>query len=293
VRGKELFIIAGVSGSGKSTALSALEDLGFFCVDNLPAPIFPDFVRYLTGDLPQAEEQGRFALLLDCQDRESVKIVLDAKEALERGGLKVNTLYFDSSDEVLLKRFREARRPHPLLVKKAEKSTTLVEAIGEERDILSGLREAASYLVDSSSFSVHDLRNLVTEYVGGRPELLIVVESFGFKYGLSTNADMVMDVRFLPNPHFVPELRPKTGLTDEIRSYVFQSGEANEFLDRYFALLEYLVPNYKREGKRYLTIGIGCTGGKHRSVAISETLAKRLQEGGEKVTVRHRDIGRE
>lgn len=291
--GRELYIIAGVSGSGKSTALSALEDLGFSCVDNLPAPIVPEFVKYLSSDLPEGSEKGRFALLLDFQDRDSVETLLKAKKELEQRGVKVHLLFFDSSDDVLLKRFREARRPHPILVRRAQPSATLAEAIQEEREILSGLRENASYLIDSSNFTVHDLRNLVTEYVGGRPELNIVLESFGFKFGIPTDADMVADVRFLPNPHFVADLRPKTGKEIEIHSYVFQSGEAEEFLNRYDDLLHYLLPRYKKEGKRYLTVAIGCTGGKHRSVAMVEALAERLKKIGEKVCVRHRDLLRE
>ncbi len=293
MRGKELYIIAGISGSGKSTALSALEDLGFFCVDNLPAPIVPEFVRYLSCDQPQAEEKGRFALLLDCQDRESVRTVLDAMKKLEAQGLSIHLLYFDSSDEVLQRRFREARRPHPLLVKRDSASSTISEAIAEEREILADLREHATYLIDSSSFSVHDLRKLVTDYAGGRSELLLVVESFGFKFGLPTDADMVIDVRFLPNPHFVQELRPKTGQSEEVRNFVFQSGEADAFLQRYIELFEFLLPRYKQEGKRYLTVALGCTGGKHRSVAIAETFARQLETRGEKVILRHRDLGKE
>jgi len=291
LRAKELLVVAGVSGSGKSTALSALEDLGYFCVDNLPAPLILNFVDYLTQAC--IEQSSRYALLLDCQDIPSVNSVLSGIELLTERGLKTQLLYFDASDEILLKRFREARRPHPLMVKTDGTTSTLTEALQEERAILSGLREKANYLLDSSSFNVHDLKKLVNEYVGGRTELLIVCESFGFKYGLPTDADMVADVRFLPNPHFVPELKPKTGLEKSVKDYVETSGEAKEFLSRYFSLLEFLVPKYRNEGKRYLTIAIGCTGGKHRSVAITESLAKQLETLGQTVTIRHRDLGRE
>jgi UPF0042 nucleotide-binding protein len=291
VRATELFIISGVSGSGKSTALQALEDLGYFCIDNLPAPLLPELIRYLSGEI-SSEERSRFALLLDFQDRDSSKIVIEAKGSLEQIGVKVPLLFFDSSDEVLLKRFKEARRPHPLTLKPAGISS-LPEAIREERDVLSELRESATYLVDTSNFSVHDLRNLITEYVGGRPELLVSVESFGFKYGAPTNADLVVDVRFLPNPHFVPALRPKSGLTDEVREYVLSAGDAPEFIRQYLSLLQFLLPRYKQEGKRYLTIAVGCTGGKHRSVVLSEALAKKLLELGERVTTRHHHISRD
>lgn len=291
MRATELFIISGVSGSGKSTALQALEDLGYFCIDNLPAPLLPELIRYLSGEI-SSEERSRFALLLDFQDRDSSKIVIEAKGSLEQIGVKVPLLFFDSSDEVLLKRFKEARRPHPLTLKPAGISS-LPEAIREERDVLSELRESATYLVDTSNFSVHDLRNLITEYVGGRPELLVSVESFGFKYGAPTNADLVVDVRFLPNPHFVPALRPKSGLTDEVREYVLSAGDAPEFIRQYLSLLQFLLPRYKQEGKRYLTIAVGCTGGKHRSVVLSEALAKKLLELGERVTTRHHHISRD
>lgn len=291
MRATELFIISGVSGSGKSTALQALEDLGYFCIDNLPAPLLPELIRYLSGEI-SSEERSRFALLLDFQDRDSSKIVIEAKGSLEQIGVKVPLLFFDSSDEVLLKRFKEARRPHPLTLKPAGISS-LPEAIREERDVLSELRESATYLVDTSNFSVHDLRNLITEYVGGRPELLVSVESFGFKFGAPTNADLVVDVRFLPNPHFVPALRPKSGLADEVREYVLSAGDAPEFIRQYLSLLQFLLPRYKQEGKRYLTIAVGCTGGKHRSVVLSEALAKKLLELGERVTTRHHHISRD
>lgn len=291
MRARELLVVAGVSGSGKSTALSALEDLGYFCVDNLPAPLILNFVDYLTAE--DSEPSSRYGLLLDCQDVESVGSVLAGIELLKKRGLKTQLLYFDASDEILLKRFREARRPHPLMVKHDGTSATLAEALQEERLILSGLREKASYLLDSSGFNVHDLKKLVNEYVGARAELLIVCESFGFKYGLPTDADLVADVRFLPNPHFVPELKPKSGLEKPVKDYVENSGEAQEFLTRYYSLIEYLIPKYIVEGKRYLTIAIGCTGGKHRSVAVTESLAKRLETTGQNVTIRHRDLGRE
>ena len=296
MRAQELLVVAGVSGSGKSTALSALEDLGYFCVDNLPAPMIPGFVDFLTSDSPRekfAGESGRYALLLDIQDQTSVQTVKNGLDLLRGRGLKAQILYFDASDEILLKRFREARRPHPLLVKRDGSAATLNEAIQEERQILSTLRAEADFLIDSSAYSVHDLKGFITEYVGGRWELLIVLESFGYKFGLPTDADLVMDVRFLPNPHFVPELRPLTGLEAPVRDYIYRSGEAVDFVQRYFSLLEFLIPKYIAEKKRYLTVALGCTGGKHRSTALSEDLAQRLQALGQKVIVRHRDLGRE
>lgn len=291
MRAKELLIVAGVSGSGKSTALSALEDVGYFCVDNLPAPLILDFVNFLTSD--STGDSLRYALLLDCQDVESVQSVLNGLEVLATKSLKTQLIYFDASDEVLQRRFREARRPHPLMVKRDGTAATIIEALNEERSILSSLRERATYLLDSSNFTVHDLKKLVCQYVGGKTELLVVVESFGFKYGLPGDADLVSDVRFLPNPHFVPELKPRTGLDKSVSDYIEANGEAKEFLARYSALLEFLLPKYRQEGKRYLTIAIGCTGGKHRSVAIVESLAKWLGSLEEKVTIRHRDLSRE
>ncbi len=296
----QLVIITGISGSGKSTALNAFEDIGFFCVENLPSPLIANFVNFLK-DLPEqwkgagrkaaGKTSWRFALLVDCRDEESFPHLQGAMETLRTRGVEVRLLFLECQDEVVVRRFRETRRPHPLML--LEPSLTSVEdAIKRERELLSELRDVADRVIDSTAFSPHDLRRAVEVLFEHETALEIAVTSFGFKYGVPHDADVVMDVRFLPNPHFVSELQPLTGNDEKVAEFVFKNGDAQEFLERYLAILGFLVPRYKNEGKRYLVIAVGCTGGKHRSVALANTLAASLQNQGLRTTVRHRDIGR-
>ena len=311
MQAKSLIVITGVSGSGKSTALNAFEDIGFFCVDNLPVELVEHFVNFLLhlpesigGGSVEADsvkvESGtkrsfvaerNFALLVDCRTEGAFPIVSDAMNRLCAEGTDVALLFFDCQDELVVRRFQETRRPHPLLVGSTDLKT-VPEALGRERRMLADFREAASLIIDTSSFSPHDLRRTIEGFLSRKNQLEVILESFGFKFGVPHDVNMIFDVRYLPNPHFVPELRELDGTNAAVRDYVFRSADTAASLERYTELLEYLIPKYQIEGKRYLTVGVGCTGGKHRSVAISEEIAKRLTETGVPASVRHRDIKR-
>ena len=300
---ERLVIITGVSGSGKSTALDALEDLGFFCIDNLPAPLITGLVDFLiklqVGPAPDGSSgTGSFApsyrdvaLLVDCRDENSFPKVQHAIERLQAAGVDVSLLFFESSDEVIIRRFQETRRPHPLLIIGGSVHS-VQEAVQKERELLADFRDIAATVLDTSTYSPHDLRRSIENYIGHERALEIVLLSFGFKYGVPHDADLVVDVRFLPNPHFVPGLRQLTGVDKKVEDYVFSSEDSQEFLLKYRELLKFLIPHYQKEGKRYLTIGVGCTGGKHRSVAVSRRLEEGLGASGLKIKVRHRDIER-
>ncbi len=309
-----LVIITGVSGSGKSTALDAFEDVGYFCVENLPAALIPNFVDFIKG-LPAAENAGansnvnsgvdfalsgsehsKFALLVDCRDKDSAPLIQNAMLDLIQAGTEVTLLFFDCQDEVAIRRFQETRRPHPILAARAA-GITIREALATERQLLSDFRGAATKVIDTSSFSPHELRRVVVEYartdVVASSRLTLTLQSFGFKYGVPVDADVIMDVRFLPNPHFVPELKELSGLEARVCDYVFQSEDATEFVTRLADLLTFLVPRYQQEGKHYLTVAIGCTGGRHRSVALVEKLGSSLGEVNATITLFHRDLPRD
>lgn len=296
---RKLVILSGVSGSGKSTALSAFEDLGYFCVDNLPGPIihhYVDFLLQLPADWQAhfATTEGAerdFALLVDCRDTQSVTEVVRALDRLRGANVCVSLIYFDCRDDVVLRRFQETRRPHPLLVR-SERGPSIGDALAREREVLAPFRDVASFVIDTSSYSPHELRARVQQFLGEQKPLEVTFSSFGFKYGPPKDADLIVDVRFLPNPHFVVGLREKTGLESEVRDYVLNSSDAQEFIDRYQQLLTFLLPRYAKEGKRYLNVAIGCTGGRHRSVAIAEEFAKRIRGAEFTLSVRHRDKDR-
>ena len=283
----ELVIISGMSGAGRSTAAKCLEDLGWFVVDNLPPGLIPTMV-----DLG-ARSQGnvaRIAVVVDVRGRNFFDDLKESLATLEAGLVARRIVFLEASDESLVRRFESVRRPHPL-----QGEGRIVDGIAAERDLLRELRGDADLVIDTSSLNVHELRaKLDAQFAGEEePELRATVMSFGYKYGLPVDADLVVDCRFLPNPHWVPELRPYTGTSEEVSSYVFNQPGAKEFLDRYTELLELISAGYRREGKRYVTVAVGCTGGKHRSVAMSEKLAKRLTDGGVETVVVHRDMGRE
>lgn len=298
----KLVIISGISGSGKSVALNAFEDLGYFCVDNLPPPLVTHFAdllcqrsspgtkivekEWLSSEHQQAAE---FALLVDCRGEKSFPYIWAAVEKLSTFGVEVSLLFFDCQDEVVIRRYRETRRPHPLILS-GSSPTTIAEALAEERALLSAFRENAARVIDTTHCSPHDLRRVIEEYCEEKTSLQVNLMSFGFKHGVPYDADLVMDVRFLPNPHFVAELRALTGENQEVFDYVMQSEETSEFLDKYINLIEFLLPRYAHEGKRYLTIGVGCTGGHHRSVAIVRKLEELFKADKIRVSVRHRDI---
>ncbi|MDH6227523.1 MULTISPECIES: RNase adapter RapZ [Streptomyces] len=283
----ELVIISGMSGAGRSTAAKCLEDLGWFVVDNLPPALIPTMVEL------GARSQGnvaRIAVVVDVRGRRFFDNLRESLTELDARQVRRRFVFLESSDDALVRRFESVRRPHPL-----QGDGRIVDGIAAERELLRELRGDADLVIDTSGLNVHQLRAKMDAQFAGEeePELRATVMSFGFKYGLPVDADLVVDMRFLPNPHWVPELRPYTGLNEEVSSYVFSQPGAKEFLDRYTELLHMIAAGYRREGKRYVTVAVGCTGGKHRSVAMSEKLAKRLAADGVETVVVHRDMGRE
>lgn len=281
----QIILVTGLSGAGRSTALRVLEDAGFYCVDNLPPPLAPELLS-LVGRDGQLERVG---LGVDVRTGAFLQGVEETLSALEVEGHRVEVVFLDCSDEVLVRRFSETRRPHALA-----ESGDLQEAIRRERQRLAGLRARADAVIDTTQLSVHELRRRLVEYIGRDPtrsSMVVRVVSFGFKYGIPTHADLVFDLRFLPNPHFVPTLRPKTGLDPEVANHVLGGAQTRELLARLTPLLEYALPQYAQEGKAYLTIALGCTGGRHRSVAVAEHLASTLA-GTHEVVVFHRDAER-
>jgi UPF0042 nucleotide-binding protein len=277
-----IIIVTGVSGAGKSTALRALEDAGYFCVDNLPLPLMGRFVELLSD----SAEAAQAAVGVDAREGDFLHASREVFAGLRRDGHQLEVLFLDADDDVLVRRFSETRRRHPLA------GDDLREGIGREREILRGLREEASAYVDTANLNVHQLKGVIHErYRRSADVLAVTLLSFGFKHGLPAEADIVLDVRFLPNPYFVEALSAATGEEPTVRDFVLDNPDAREFLDRGQALLEFLLPRAEREGKAYLTVAVGCTGGRHRSVAVVQELAKRLP-GRHPLTVRHRDLAR-
>ncbi len=285
VQPAELVILTGLSGSGKLSALKAFEDLGYYSVDNLPLELVPRFADLVR----QSAEIERAALVVDV--REGIR--LDRFPAILKKVRKVlptRVVFLEASDDALVRRFSETRRPHPL-----GRSETVVKSIRAERKRLDPIRNVADIVLDTTKFNVHDLRahiNSQFERAAGDQSLMISSNSFGFKNGVPTEADLVFDVRFLPNPHFVPEFRKLTGKDPKVAKYVRQFPQTKEFLDKTADMLKFLLPHYIKEGKSYLTVAFGCTGGQHRSVFIAEEMKKRLSEAGYRVKTAHRDMPR-
>lgn len=287
-RHPQVVIITGLSGSGKSTAIRALEDLGYFCIDNLPVPLLPKVLE-LARSGPTGLEWKRLAFVVDTRDRLHLHQAADIIEQLHDEGVDVQITFLEADDDVLVRRFSETRRRHPL-----SQHGTVREGIHKEREHLKILRSQADLIVDTTRHTVHTLKGLLQEYFASPsdPPLTITVLSFGFKYGLPVECDLVFDLRFLPNPYFIEELRPQTGLDDGVKSFVLGLPETARFLAHFHQMAEFILPMYEREGKSYLTIGIGCTGGQHRSVAIAENIAERLNSRAWKTNLRHRDLPR-
>ncbi len=283
----ELAIITGLSGAGRSTAAKCLEDLGWFVVDNLPPALLPTMAEL--GSRSQGSV-SRIAVVVDVRGRAFFADLQAALEALATRGVAPRILFLEASDEVLIRRFEHVRRPHPL-----QADDRLASGITAERELLTALRGDADLVLDTSTLNVHQLRAKIDAAFGepGGARLQATIVSFGYKYGLPLDADLVVDCRFLPNPHWVEELRPFTGQDPAVRDYVLSRPGAAEFLEQYSGLLRLLKEGYEREGKRYVTLAVGCTGGKHRSVAMSEQLAARLLAAGLETRVVHRDLGRE
>ena len=286
--GLQLVVVTGLSGAGRSTAAKCMEDLGWFVVDNLPPALLPTMVDL--GSRSQGAV-GRIAVVVDVRSRAFSSDLRTALDEIEKHGVHPRVLFLEAGDEALVRRFESVRRPHPL-----QGDGRLVDGIVRERELLRELRTSADLVLDTTVLNVHELRGKVAAAFGDPTDgarLHLTVLSFGFKYGLPVDADLVADVRFLPNPHWVPDLRPHTGKDPAVRDFVLAQDGAVEFLDRYEGLLRLVFEGYEREGKRYALLALGCTGGKHRSVAMTEQLAGRLAGDAVDVQVVHRDMGRE
>jgi UPF0042 nucleotide-binding protein len=283
--GKELVIVTGISGSGKASAIKAFEDLGWHCVDNLPLELMHDFAALVS----ESADVSRAAVVVDVREGVTLDRLPEILKKV-KGLLRTRVVFLDAQDAVLVRRYSETRRPHPL-----GGSETVSRSIVEERQLLDTVRNVSDTLIDTSSFNVHELRAHIQDRFGqkdGTSRLLVSCLSFGFKNGVPLDADMVFDVRFLPNPHFVPEFRNKTGLDHGVAEFVRSFAQTGEFLERVTSLMLYLLPHYVKEGKSYLTVAFGCTGGQHRSVMMAEEMAKRLKTAGYHVKPIHRDMPR-
>src|ERR1017187_9657939 len=282
---KELVIVTGISGSGKASALKSFEDLGFHAVDNLPLELLPEFARLVRKSV----EVERAAIVVDVREGGTLDRLPDIVKRVKQV-LPTRVVFLDAQDSVLVRRYSETRRPHPL-----RRSETVSRSIVEERQLLDPIRNLADTLIDTSNFNVHELRAHILARFSKQEEtrqLLVSCLSFGFKDGVPLDADMVFDVRFLPNPHFVPEFRKKTGKNSRVAAYIRGFPQTVEFLDRVTELMLYLLPHYVEEGKSYLTVAFGCTGGQHRSVMMAEDVGKRLKQAGYYVKTLHRDMPR-
>jgi UPF0042 nucleotide-binding protein len=279
-------IITGVSGSGMSSALKAFEDLGYFAIDNLPVQLIPTFVRLCD----ESAEIDRSAFVVDVRSREFLGMFPRIHQELTDKGVELTVLFLEADDEVLVRRYSETRRPHPL------PDEDVVAAVRHERELVSEIRDLADLVIDTSEHNVHSLRDVIKERFAAESsahDMNVTISSFGFKHGIPRGLDMLFDVRFLPNPHFIPELRPFTGRDSQVIEYLRSESEVEETITRFVDLLDYLLPRFRREGKSYLTVGVGCTGGRHRSVMVADAIQARLAERGFGAKVVHRDIDRD
>jgi UPF0042 nucleotide-binding protein len=282
----DLVVVTGMTGAGRSTAAKELEDLGFYVVDNLPPSLLPDVVRLVDQSLGPSQPM---AVVVDVRSG-SFFHTLHANLAQGAVGRKATLVFLDATDEVLVRRQEAARRPHPL-----QASGRLLDGLRRERRVLADLRSDADLVIDTTGLNVHQLTDRIADAFGSAEStrLKVTVVSFGFKYGIPVDADFMADMRFLPNPHWIPELRPFTGRDQAVADYVMGQPGAEEFLDGYVPVLAMVAEGYLREGKRFMRVAIGCTGGKHRSVAMSEEISRRLGDRGHSARVVHRDLGRE
>lgn len=276
--------ITGLSGSGKSNAIKCFEDLGFFCVDNLPTALLPKFTELCTQS---GNEINKVAIGIDVRERGFFKNFLEVLDELKKENYNIEILFLEASDEALVRRFSETRRPHPLA-----KNGSVVDGIRLERETLSELRKRADKIIDTTNYNVHQLKEVLNKHYfesEGR-SLTISFVSFGYKYGIPYDVDLMLDVRFIQNPNFVKGLKPLKGSDKRVIDYVLKFHETKAFLEKLHEFLKFLIPMYEKEGKSYLTIGIGCTGGRHRSVAVSEILKGYLEKEGYSINIKHRDI---
>ena len=283
----ELVLVTGISGAGRSTAARAMEDQGWFVVDNLPPVLLPDAVQHIS----QTDSIRRLAVVVDVRSGHMFDDLARALEQVMRDGFEVRVVYLEASDNVLVRRFESSRRPHPL-----QGGGGILDGLTRERELLGDLRARADLVIDTSSLNVHDLRRKMDAAFGSEEDIPLraTVMSFGFKYGIPTDADLVADMRFLPNPHWNEELRPFTGEDAQVSDFVLAQAGAEEFIGQYVASLQTVIEGYLRENRKHATLAIGCTGGKHRSVATAIEIAKRLTSlTGIEVRVKHRDLGKE
>ncbi len=281
-------VITGMSGSGKSTTLKAFEDMGYYCVDNLPIALLPEFLLLTENS---AIEETKTALVMDVREKSFLDQYRSIFTRIRNSGFHLEVLFLDCSDEIIIRRFSQTRRRHPL-----DSRGDIGTGIKIERERLSGLREFADRIIDTSNFNVHQLRETIFALYSPRQrldQLVLHVMSFGFKYGVPADANLVFDVRFLPNPYFVPELKQLSGRDRDVQDFVLKHHETQEFTTHLSNMLDFIIPQYKKEGKSYLVIAVGCTGGRHRSVTIAEWLKKYLSKREEEVLITHRDMQRE
>jgi UPF0042 nucleotide-binding protein len=283
----EILILTGMSGAGRSTAAHALEDLGWYVVDNLPPSLLPQLVGKGTG--PEGKE---YAVVVDVRGGHFFDELVAALDQLKKNGSAYRLVFLDATDQMLVQRFESTRRPHPL-----QGTDRIVDGIAREREKLDEVRSQCDIAIDTTNLNVHQLEKRIGEIFGGGKVqgIRINVLSFGYKYGIPVDSDLVLDCRFIPNPHWIPELRPLTGLTPQVSDKVLSNGGVKEFVKSYVDLIASMVPGYMHEGKKYLTIAVGCTGGRHRSVAVTQEIAKQLNaiDNGISAYPTHRDVGRE
>ena len=280
----QILVITGLSGSGKTHVLRTLEDMGWFCVDNLPTALIPRFADLIVG----TEELHRSALVIDMRERDFLRLFPPVYRQIRGQGVQTRLLFLEAEDRVLVRRFSETRRPHPLAI-----NQPAIEGIREEREALRPIRKMADLILDTSQYNVHQLKEYIRDHYdlrGRSAPMIVSVTSFGYKYGVPSEADLVFDVRFLPNPNFVPSLKKLSGNHAPVVKYMRRQKDTGAFLKHLRAFLDYVIPRYIGEGKSYLTIGIGCTGGRHRSVMIANALGAALADKGYKVKIRHRDL---
>jgi UPF0042 nucleotide-binding protein len=282
-----LFVVTGRSGAGKSTAMAAFEDAGFYSVDNMPLALLPQFLAQPPDS--RADTPG-YAFGMDLRQKGFLGTYADIFADLADQGYRLEILFLDASDETLLRRYSQARRHHPL----GYRSANLSEAIAAEKQLLAPLKSTADQVIDTTRLNVHQLKFTIFGMVQADAPTMdtsISIKSFGFKYGVPLDVDLIIDVRFITNPYFVPELRPLDGETEKIRAFVLQKEETHLFLQKYLDLLDYLIPLYEKEGKAYLTVAVGCTGGRHRSVVVAREIYAHIRQSRIKVSLTHRDIG--
>ena len=281
----KIIIITGRSGSGKSTAIAAFEDAGYYCVDNMPVALLPKFLEL---PIKSNSEIAGLAFVMDLREKSFLSKYSSIFKSLKKKGHRFEILFLDADEETLLKRYSQTRRHHPL-----SQDKSLLEGIRTEEQQLKDLKVAADKIINTSHFNVHELKSVISDIAQKSKNfapMKVNILSFGFKYGIPHDADLIMDVRFLSNPHFVPELRNLDGKNEKVKTFVLNNEDAQKFLKKYLELLDYLIPMYEKEGKAYLTIAVGCTGGRHRSVTIAEEVFEHIKKSEMQIIVTHRDI---